>query len=77
MADVFGGFARIMGFNKLVVVKRMRAEDAHDGPSSACSLDEARLAARLNHPNIVQTLEVASATAPTSSRWSTSKGSRS
>ena len=41
-------------------------------------LDEARLAARLNHPNVVQTNEVdARSTASTSSRWSTSTGSRS
>src|SRR5262249_51348748 len=46
------------GFNKLVVVKKMRRELAQDPDGLAMFLDEARLAARLSHPNIVQTYEI-------------------
>src|SRR5687768_11565054 len=51
--------------NKLVVVKRMR--NARDGNANdnfadvdnvAMFLDEARLAARLHHPNVIHTYEV-------------------
>jgi serine/threonine-protein kinase len=47
-----------MGFNKLVVIKRMRGTTADDPESVAMFLDEARLAARLNHANIVHRYEV-------------------
>jgi serine/threonine-protein kinase len=47
-----------LGFNKLVVVKKARPELTSDPEFLAMFLDEARLAARLNHPNVVQTLEV-------------------
>ena len=61
-----GGMARVLltmaqgmhGFNKLLVVKELREELAHDPEFLAMFLDEARIAARLNHPNIVQTYEV-------------------
>jgi eukaryotic-like serine/threonine-protein kinase len=57
MADVFLAVARgPVGFNKLVVVKRLRASD--DTTHVRMFLDEARLAARLSHPNIVNTYEV-------------------
>jgi len=46
------------GFNKLVVVKLIRAEIAEDPDFVNMFLEEARLAARLNHPNVVQTNEV-------------------
>ena len=46
------------GFNKLQVVKRLRPELAQDTESVTMFLDEARLAARLSHPNVVQTNEV-------------------
>lgn len=61
-----GGMARVYvasssglgGFNKLVVLKVLR-EELHDSEGSlGMFLGEARLAARLNHPNVVQTLEV-------------------
>ncbi len=59
MADVFLAVARgPMGFNKLVVVKRLRAALAEEGSFLNMFLDEARLAARLNHPNVVHTYEV-------------------
>jgi serine/threonine-protein kinase len=46
------------GFNKLLVVKRLRDSLASDPEFLRMFLNEARLAARLNHPNIVQTYEV-------------------
>ncbi|MDP9149295.1 MAG: serine/threonine protein kinase, partial [Myxococcota bacterium] len=59
MADVFlAGWRGPSGFNKLVVVKRLRDEVASDVAFREMFLDEARLAARLNHPNVVQTYEV-------------------
>jgi eukaryotic-like serine/threonine-protein kinase len=59
MADVFLAVARgPMGFSKLAVIKRLR-EAADDQPTMVdMFLDEARLAARLQHPNIVHTYEV-------------------
>lgn len=61
-----GGMARVFvavssglaGFNKLVVLKVMRDELRENQSSLDMFLAEARLAARMNHPNIVQTLEV-------------------
>jgi eukaryotic-like serine/threonine-protein kinase len=46
------------GFSKLVVVKELKPEFTDDAEFTAMFVDEARLAARLNHPNIVQTYEV-------------------
>ncbi len=46
------------GFNKLVVVKELKPELAHEESFREMFLDEARLTARLNHRNIVQTNEV-------------------
>jgi serine/threonine-protein kinase len=48
------------GFHKLLVVKVLRPEFAEDEMYVAMFLEEARLAARLTHPNIVQTNEVGS-----------------
>ncbi|APR74772.1 serine/threonine protein kinase [Minicystis rosea] len=59
MADVFLAVVQgPAGFNKLVVIKKTRSELTHDPEFIAMFLDEARLAARLNHPNVVQTHEV-------------------
>src|ERR1700678_3665004 len=59
MADVFLAIARgPKGFNKLVVVKSLKRELATETSFVDMFLDEARLAARLNHPNVVQTNEV-------------------
>ncbi|WP_236519184.1 serine/threonine-protein kinase [Sandaracinus amylolyticus] len=60
-----GGQARVFlalskgpaGFQKLLVVKMMR-EDLEDPIFIQSFLQEARLAAQLNHPNVVQTYEV-------------------
>jgi serine/threonine-protein kinase len=58
MADVYlGAAAGPAGFNKLVVIKRLRG-GSDDLGLVEMFLDEARLAARLNHPNIVHTYEV-------------------
>lgn len=46
------------GFLKLVVVKELKEELAGDLDFTGMFVDEARIAARLNHPNIVQTYEV-------------------
>lgn len=46
------------GFNKLIVVKRLRFIDDEEGRSIDMFLDEARLAARLKHPHIVDTYDV-------------------
>jgi serine/threonine-protein kinase len=59
MADVYLAVARgPMGFNKLTVIKRLRADLASDPSFLNMLLDEARLAARLSHPNVVHTYEV-------------------
>jgi len=59
MADVYlavaGGPA---GVTKLQVLKRLRKNLTEEPEFLSMFLDEARLAARLNHPNVVQTNEV-------------------
>ena len=58
MADIYLAVARgALGFSKLVVVKHLRSYD-EDRHTLDMFLDEARLAARLNHPNIVDTYDV-------------------
>jgi serine/threonine-protein kinase len=61
MADVFlavqAGPAG-SGFRKLTVIKRLRQNLAEEPEFVAMLVDEARIAARLNHPNVVQTNEV-------------------
>jgi serine/threonine protein kinase len=44
-------------FRKLLVVKQLRQDLASDHRFVAMFMNEAQLAARLNHPNVVQTLE--------------------
>jgi serine/threonine protein kinase len=57
MADVFLALARgPAGFDKLTVIKRLR--NPGDDSLVGMFLDEARLSARLSHPNIVNTYEV-------------------
>jgi serine/threonine-protein kinase len=59
MADVILAIAQgPVGFNKLVVIKRLREHLEGDPEFVSMLVDEARLAARLNHPNIVHTNEV-------------------
>ena len=46
------------GFEKLVAIKRIHEALADDQDFVAMFTDEARLAARINHPNVVQVLEL-------------------
>ncbi len=46
------------GFNKLLVVKVLKEDLAQDSDFLAMFLNEARLAARLNHANVVHTYEI-------------------
>jgi serine/threonine protein kinase len=48
------------GFNKLFCVKVLKGAMAEDRKLVSMFLEEARLAAKLNHPNVVQTIEVGS-----------------
>jgi eukaryotic-like serine/threonine-protein kinase len=61
MAEVFlavdGGLFN-QAFSKLVVVKRVRPHLAEDPDYADLLLDEARISALLNHPNVVHVLEV-------------------
>jgi serine/threonine-protein kinase len=64
-----GGMARVVlaalpgphGVQKLLVVKEMLPELAEDAEYVGMFTDEARLASRLDHPNLVQTYELAEA----------------
>jgi len=59
MADVKLAVAQgPAGFNKLIVLKTLLAGIEEDPDFVAMFLDEARLAARLSHPNVVQVNEV-------------------
>jgi serine/threonine-protein kinase len=61
-----GGMANVFlavttgGFEKLFVIKQLRAALAEDPTFVTMFMNEARLSARLNHPNVVQTYEVGS-----------------
>src|SRR6195256_6342982 len=59
MASVcFGRLAGPGGFARPVGIKQLHAEFAKDAEFVAMFLDEARLAARIRHPNVVSTLDV-------------------
>jgi serine/threonine-protein kinase len=47
-----------VGFTRTVAIKRLHATLSRDPEFAAMFLDEARLAARIRHPNVVQTLDV-------------------
>jgi len=47
-----------VGFARTVAIKRMHAQFAEDPEFVSMFLDEARLAARIRHPNVVPTLDV-------------------
>ena len=58
-ADVFLAVRRgPSGFSKLIVLKSIRPDLEGDARSRDALIFEARLAAKLQHPNVVQTLEV-------------------
>ena len=46
------------GFSRVVAIKRMKSEIVHDVAFATMFLDEATLAARVLHPNVVTTLDV-------------------
>jgi serine/threonine-protein kinase len=59
MADVFLALAPpVQGKRKQVVIKQLRKDVMEDDDFRAMFLDEARLAMKLNHPNVVTTFEV-------------------
>jgi len=59
MAEVFLARATgIEGFERHVVIKRIRAEQAHDQNHVQMFLEEARLAATLHHHNVVQVHDI-------------------
>lgn len=62
MASVhFGRLLGEVGFTRIVAIKRMHAHLSRDPEFAAMFLDEARLAARIHHPNVVATVDVVSA----------------
>ncbi|WXA98285.1 serine/threonine protein kinase [Pendulispora brunnea] len=59
MATVYLAISRgLGGFNKLVVLKQLRSDIAGDPEFLPMLLEEARIAARINHPNVVQTNDI-------------------
>ena len=59
MATVYyGRMLGPVGFAKTVAIKRLHPHYASDPEFASMFLDEARLAARIQHPNVVQTLDV-------------------
>jgi serine/threonine protein kinase len=59
MSDVYLALVNsAAGVNKLLVVKQLRASLLDDPEALSMFMDEARLAARLHHPNVVSTFEV-------------------
>ncbi|HTQ46453.1 MAG TPA: protein kinase [Polyangiaceae bacterium] len=61
MATVhYGRLVGPVGFSRTVAIKRLHAQYAKDPEFVAMFLDEARLAARIQHPNVVPTLDVVS-----------------
>ncbi len=59
MATVhFGRLLGPVGFSRTVAIKRLHPQFAKDPEFAAMFLDEARLAARIQHPNVVATVDV-------------------
>ncbi len=59
MATVYVARAQgVAGFERLVAVKVLHPHLAHDDEFISMFLDEARLAARIRHPNVVPTLDI-------------------
>ncbi len=59
MATVhFGRLVGPVGFSRTVAIKRLHAHLAKDPEFVSMFLDEARLAARIQHPNVVATIDV-------------------
>jgi serine/threonine protein kinase len=61
MASVhYGRLMGPSGFSRTVAIKRLHPHLARDAEFSAMFLDEARVAARVRHPNVVPTLDIVS-----------------
>src|ERR1700722_10143711 len=61
MATVhFGRLSGEGGFSRIVAIKCMHRHLAEDPEFRAMFLDEARLAARIRHPNVVSTIDMGS-----------------
>lgn len=59
MATVYVSRAQgVAGFERLVAIKVLHPHLAHDEDFISMFLDEARLAARIRHPNVVATLDI-------------------
>ncbi|AKF08591.1 serine/threonine-protein kinase [Sandaracinus amylolyticus] len=59
MATVYVARAQgVAGFERLVAIKVLHPHLAHDEEFISMFLDEARLAARIRHPNVVPTLDI-------------------
>ena len=59
MATVhFGRFIGGAGFSRTVAIKRLHPQFAKDPEFVSMFLDEARVAARIRHPNVVGTIDV-------------------
>jgi serine/threonine-protein kinase len=54
----FGRLSGPVGFSRVVAIKRLHKHLARDRDFVAMFMDEARLAARVRHPNVVQTVDV-------------------
>jgi eukaryotic-like serine/threonine-protein kinase len=68
MANVFLALkAGPAGFNKLLVIKQLRSVE--DPTMVAMFLDDARLAAQISHPNVVETHEVVHSVEKTKHLW--------
>jgi len=57
----FGRLLGPVGFSRTVAIKRLHPQLAEDTEFVGMFLDEARLAARIQHPNVVSTLDVVAA----------------
>jgi serine/threonine protein kinase len=59
MASVhFGRLLAVEGFARTVAIKRLHAQNARDPDFATMFLDEARLAARIRHPNVISIVDV-------------------
>ena len=59
MASIhLGRLVESLGFTRTVAIKRLHPQFAKDAQFVAMFLDEARLAARVRHPNVVPTLDI-------------------
>src|SRR5438132_513960 len=59
MATVhFGRLLAEAGFSRTVAIKRLHPQFARDPDFVTMFLDEARLASRIRHPNVVSTLDI-------------------